>query len=277
MRGSFLKKYLFAGGLILILGFAAINIFGTTPTPSPTPQPSPNAGSTTGNFFKDIVRDQKAIWTAPFHAKSRDLKWILPLGGVTAVLFATDRKTANAVPTTGDWEKVSRDISYIGSGYATAGVSAGMYLLGKAIKNEKLRDTGRLAAEALIDTAAVTQVFKYGMGRERPFVDAGRGRFFEGGQSFFSGHASSSFAVASVLACQYDDNPWIKFGAYGIASAVAVSRYTGHKHFLSDVLVGSVVGYEIGNYVCKNRQTKPAATADPDPNISANCPRMVCQ
>jgi membrane-associated phospholipid phosphatase len=38
-------------------------------------------------------------------------------------------------------------------------------------------------------------------------------------------------------------------GAYGIASAVSLSRFTGRQHYLSDVLVGSAAGYGIGRYV----------------------------
>ena len=41
----------------------------------------------------------------------------------------------------------------------------------------------------------------------------------------------------------------MRFGAYGLASAVSISRFTGRKHFLSDVLVGSALGYGTGRYV----------------------------
>jgi membrane-associated phospholipid phosphatase len=45
----------------------------------------------------------------------------------------------------------------------------------------------------------------------------------------------------------------VKFGAYGLAATVSLSRFTGRKHFLSDVLVGSAMGYGIGRYVYHQR------------------------
>lgn len=71
----------------------------------------------------------------------------------------------------------------------------------------------------------------------------------DGGASFPSGHATISWALASVIAHEYKDNRSVSFGAYGVAAIVSVSRFTGRNHFLSDVLVGSAIGYGIGRYV----------------------------
>jgi hypothetical protein len=45
----------------------------------------------------------------------------------------------------------------------------------------------------------------------------------------------------------------VQVGAYGLATAVSLSRYTGRNHFLSDVLVGSAIGYGVGRYVYHKR------------------------
>ena len=45
-------------------------------------------------------------------------------------------------------------------------------------------------------------------------------------------------------------------GVYGIAAAVSISRFTGRNHFLSDVLVGSALGYGIGRYVYKTHHNQ---------------------
>jgi hypothetical protein len=53
-----------------------------------------------------------------------------------------------------------------------------------------------------------------------------------------------------VIAQEYGHHrPLVQFGVYGVATAVSLSRYTGQNHFLSDVLVGSAMGYGIGRYV----------------------------
>jgi membrane-associated phospholipid phosphatase len=41
----------------------------------------------------------------------------------------------------------------------------------------------------------------------------------------------------------------VQIAAYGIASAVSVARFTVKKHYLSDVVAGSALGYGIGKFV----------------------------
>ena len=211
-------------------------------TPSPTPV----------NLARDIVHDQKAIWTSPARIKKRDFKWIAPLALGTAELIATDRTTSRRVSLNGSLPGTSKDVSFIGSVYATAGVAGGFYIYGRAAKNDHARETGRLAAEALIDTFLITQAVKFAAGRRRPSEDDGRGRFWKGGSSFPSGHSSSAWAVATVVAYQYRRRPWIKYSAFALATLVSMSRYSGRKHFLSDVAVGSAIGFGIGRFVYRS-------------------------
>src|SRR6266498_2528819 len=71
--------------------------FAQTPmNPSPTPQPSPTP-TLERKFLKNILRDQRAIWTSPLHLQRDDAKWLVPLGLSTAALIATDRRTADAL------------------------------------------------------------------------------------------------------------------------------------------------------------------------------------
>jgi membrane-associated phospholipid phosphatase len=108
--------------------------------------------------------------------------------------------------------------------------------------------------EALIDSGLVTSALKAASQRPRPTVDDASGEFFDKGNSFPSGHAASAWSVATVIASEYGKHrPLIRFAAYGLAAAVSMSRFTGQNHFLSDVLVGSVLGYGIGRYVYRTR------------------------
>jgi len=249
-----------SGFFALLLAFSGGCLAQTaSPSPSPSPSPALKKGSTLhkpgSNLLEDIASDQKAIWTSPFHIGRSDWKWLAPFAGGTAVLIATDKTTSGWVSTGGSLPAVSHAVSWGGSVYATVGAAGGMWAIGKASHNDHLAETGRLAAEALADTEIVTEVAKFGFGRLRPNVGDGEGRFFHGGRSFFSGHASGSWAVASVVACEYHDNPLAVWGAYGLAAAVSLSRYTGRNHFLSDVFVGSAVGYGIGRFVCGKRSS----------------------
>ena len=104
-----------------------------------------------------------------------------------------------------------------------------------------------LAAEALINSTILSQAIKGISQRQRPEVDHSSGEFFDGGSSFPSGHAINSWALATVIAYEYGPrHPAVRYASYAVATAVGISRYTGRKHFLSDVLAGSVMGYGIG-------------------------------
>jgi membrane-associated phospholipid phosphatase len=224
-----------------------------TPTPEaksqPTPKPQPTLER---HFFANILQDQRAIWTSPFHVGRDDVCWLAPLGVSTAILFATDRHTAGAAAGGGlnpTRLRISRDISQGGSLYAMGGTAAAFYLVGRATGNGRARETGVLAAEAVIDSSLVVEALKVATQRPRPRVDNASGEFFDGGNSFPSGHSISAWSLATVVASEYGRNRLIQVGAYGLATAVSVSRFTGRNHFLSDVLVGSAMGYGIGRYV----------------------------
>ena len=226
------------------------NGLAQTPLPKPTRKPTPSLEK---KFFVNILRDQRAIWTSPFHLHGTDAKWLAPLGLSTVALITTDRRTSGELVAHGDnlnRLRISKDISRLGSLYATGGVAGGIYLLGRATHNDHLRETGLLAGEALIDSGIVVNVLKTVSLRQRPPADHSSGEFFDGGSSFPSGHAISAWSLATVIAQEYGHHrPLVQVGAYGLATAVSLSRYTGRNHFLSDALVGSALGYGIGRYV----------------------------
>ena len=223
--------------------------FSPTPTPTRTPQASPSPKpSLERQFLKNILRDQRAIWTSPFHLKQDDAKWLVPLGVSTAGLIATDRRTAGALHDNRLRLNISRDVSYLGSGYGTGAVAAAFYLVGRKTGNARARETGILGAEALIDSGIVAAVLKSATQRRRPRAKE-PGDFFEGGLSFPSGHTVAAWSLATVVANEYRNNHLVQVSAYGLATIVSMSRFTGRNHFLSDVLVGSAIGYGIGQYV----------------------------
>ena len=257
MKSRRITSYLF--GLILCSIIASTGFDAHAQTPFASPSPTPQATKTPtleSQFFKNVLRDQEAIWTSPFHLHSRDARWLAPLGLGTAALIATDRRTGDEI---GEFHKqlnVSRYVSYAGSGYGVGSVALTFYLVGRARHDERARETGLLGAEALIDSAIVVTVLKEITQRRRPLAAKGRSDFFDGGSSFPSGHAIESWALATVIANEYHGHRLVQVGAYGIATAVSLSRFTGRQHYLSDVLVGSAMGYGIGRYVYRAHHRK---------------------
>jgi hypothetical protein len=120
--------------IIIALVFSTSVAKAQTPQPSPVPSPTPTLER---QFFKNILRDQKAIWTSPFHLEASDSRWLVPLGIGTGALIATDRTTAKWVAKFDDQIDASRVISYAGSTYGAAAVGAAFYFAGRAGNNPR--------------------------------------------------------------------------------------------------------------------------------------------
>lgn len=218
-----------------------------TDAPADTDAISNTFGGPHTGLVARFVRDQREIWTSPAKLRLSDTQWLVPLSGITAGLFVTDRgfsKHLSQNPTTISHYKT---LSNAGAG-ALVGGAAGMWLLGHVSHNEHWSETGFLAGEAALNSLVMVEGFKYSLRRERPYQGDGSGPFFQsGGTSFPSEHAAAAWSVAGVLAHEYP-GPLMKIAAYGLASLVDISRVRGRQHFPSDVVVGSV----IGNLVAQN-------------------------
>jgi membrane-associated phospholipid phosphatase len=199
------------------------------------------------SLLKNITRDQKAIWTSPFHLRSADATWLFPFATVTALSIATDRSFVHSL--SNDPHKLSRyrNVSTYGLA-ALAGVAGGAYVWSYISHNEHERETGILAGEAVADSLLTTQALKYSFGRERPTADQGRLDFFKAGNSFPSAHAAAAWSVATVIAHEYP-GVLTQTLAYGLATAVSSSVVLAKDHSPSDALIGSAMGWLIGRQI----------------------------
>ncbi len=200
-----------------------------------------------GGAVTDFTQDQKHIWTSPAHIRLVDATWLVPLAGVTAGLFVTDRQYSASLSTNPNTISNYKTLSNVGIA-SLAGATVGMYLMSFPTHNEHWRETGFLAGEAAIDSLIPIEVMKYSLGRERPYQGNGSGAFFQGGTSFPSEHAAAAWAIAGVIAHEYPGT-FPKLISYGLASAVSFARVRSLQHFPSDVFVGSVLGYLIAQSV----------------------------
>lgn len=233
------------------------------PQPTPTPAASP-IPSLERDFFKNILRDQKAIWTAPLHLERSDAKWMVPSGIGLMALFTTDRITGDEIAESNRPVRLSRIVSQAGSVYGLGAVAGSFYFLGRKNDNARARETGLLSAEALLDSLIAGSALKGITQRARPLTGIERSEFFDGGNSFPSGHSAQAWAVATIIANEYHHHRSIQIAAYGVASAVSAARFTGHKHYLSDVLAGSALGFGIGKYVYHTRHRDLLSFSDQD-------------
>ncbi len=210
-------------------------------------------------FPKDFLNDQKAIWTSPIHTKKSQIKWWVIFGGATAALIATDRQVLEQIPKDGEVVNVGSALSNIGAVYTLVPATALFYLGGTHWKDDRLRETGYLGAEALADAYLVSFAVKLATQRERPNQGDGGGHFWQGSlwnSGFPSGHSIESWSFATVVAREYPHKKWVPLTAYGLAATVSVSRILARQHFPSDVLVGSALGWFIGDYVYRKHHDK---------------------
>ena len=199
------------------------------------------------HLIENIEKDQKAIWTSPLRIQLSDAEWLMPLGLVTAGLLATDTEFSKHLSSSPSRLKYSEDLSNYGL-YFMAGLTGGLYLWGHITHDEQKRETGILAGEAAADSYVATTALQYAFGRERPLTHDYQGNFFQGGSSMPSDHAAIAWSIASVVAHEYP-GPVTSVLAYGLASAVSLSRVDAKQHFPSDVLIGSAIGWFVGQHV----------------------------
>jgi undecaprenyl-diphosphatase len=106
----------------------------------------------------------------------------------------------------------------------------------------------RLSAALGIESALVNGAVKSLFGRSRPVVDVERPLHLRVPRtsSFPSGHASSAFMAATLLA---DRDPHLEAVYFGLAALVATSRVHVRIHHASDVAAGAMLGLVLGQIV----------------------------
>ncbi len=209
----------------------------------------------------DFLQDQKQIWTSPARTRFSDATWLVPLGGVAAGLFVTDRQYSASLSQNPVTLRHYKTFSNIGIA-SLVGAGAGLYLFSYPAHNQHWRETGFLAGEAALNSLVTVEALKYAMRRERPYQSTGSGPFFTGGgTSFPSEHAAAAWSIAGVIAHEYPGT-LPKLLAYGMASAVSFSRVRARRHFPSDVLVGGGLGYLVAQSVYSRRHDPETGGGD---------------
>lgn len=139
---------------------------------------------------------------------------------------------------------------WYGNGQPTLIIFVLFYLVGLFAKNYKLREAGLLTGEAYVFSGLITLIVKSAFGRWRPYTNHGdfafNGWSFSSNDqfSYFSGHASVSFALSTILAST-TDNIYLKSFYYSLAVITCLSRIYHRQHWFSDVVTGAIIAYLI--------------------------------
>lgn len=207
-------------------------------------------------YLKGYFTDTGKIINSPLHWESKDwMKAGLVLGG-TGALFLVDRRIRDFSQS--NQSSVASRFAKVGNAigeplYIFPSVGA-FYLYGQLADDSKARRVSLLALESLTISGALTTGLKTLTGRHRPNV-GDIPMTFDGpvglakNVSFSSGHSSNAFAVATVVADEYKNNPYVAPLAYGLATLTALSRVYSNEHWSSDVFFGAAVGYLVSKAV----------------------------
>lgn len=196
------------------------------------------------NEFKKIVGNDGAEYFIPIDVRKSDVLLLAGALSLGVVLFANDQAIMDYVQDhkIEETQPLVDAGNFIGGRVGMVSIAAGSYFIGAVMKNGKMKQVGLFALGAGLATQLVTEVFKKSFGRERPNTAETPYEFFGDGKSFFSGHSSAAFSLATVIAEVYKDKPVVPYLAYGVAAITAYARMHDKKHWASDVLAGAVAG-----------------------------------
>jgi len=216
-------------------------------------EPRPGAESSADRSFSQDMSDVWDAFTYTLRSPSRwDSDDWLTAGVITVVTVGStvvEEDFRRAIQ--GSRGKFGDALERVGFWYGTPWVTVPASLLtfgaGAAFGADGVRDTGLMMMDVLLLVGLVQQPARMIAGRARPETDESHFSFrpfttSNDRASFISGHAWSAVGISNIVARQIDQ-VWAYTTLFTFAGIAGWSRLYADKHWLSDVLLGSVLGY----------------------------------
>ena len=188
-------------------------------------------------LFAGYIEDLK-------HLPSRDNLYVALAGGAGAIAMHPFDQSLNA-HLRSHYDLVNTLYApgkYYGGTPIQVGLSVGTYAWGRIFDEPKVSHLGMDLIRAQLLSETIIEPLKFATHRRRP--DGSNN------QDFPSGHASATFAAATILERHLG---WKRSAlAYVIAAYVASSRLHDNVHYASDVVFGSAVGIIAGRTVTQH-------------------------
>lgn len=218
------------------------------------------------SYFKSYWSDTKGIVTAPLYWNEKQWAAMQGVAATAIILYIQDlniQQYSQLKRTHTSSEIVKYGLEPWGAGKYSAGIMGLFYLNGIIFKNERSKKTAMLGIKALIITAPYIFITKALFYRDRPYYHdpaepnnwSGPGDWlndiknFNFNASFPSGHTTSAFAAATIIASEYRDKPVVPVIAYSLAALTGLSRIHDNDHWASDVFVGATFGYAMSKLI----------------------------
>ena len=127
------------------------------------------------------------------------------------------------------------NIGIIFSPYILGGASLAAFIVSTQLADNRFSLASESLVESWIGSMGIIGATKLAVNRDRP-----NGKSY----GFPSAHAGAAFSTAAVLTEFYG---WpAAVPSYALASLITFCRLDGHDHYLTDALIGSVIGTAIG-------------------------------
>ncbi len=210
---------------------------------------------------------------------TQDLVFTLALSTTAAALIPADANIAREFQRPGlqassALRGTADGLEQIGSAGAIL-FGGSLYAVGIVARKRGVADMGWHTLEALMVSSQVTTALKGLFGRSRPYAANGDAADFDFGggfsssdrRSFPSGHTSTAFAFASVVA-EESAHRWprahrfIAPVAYAAATSVGLARMYNDKHWASDVALGAAIGTLSGRMIVRYAHGRPRNLLD---------------
>ncbi len=129
------------------------------------------------------------------------------------------------------------------------------------------------------ESLAVAQVYhlslKFLIGRDGPQDGDGLGRvkgpanalaIYPGGTP--SGHAATLFSLTSAGFAYFRPPAWAQVIGYGLVGGLVAFHVVDHRHFLSESIAGSAIGWYVGRWVVRHRASSRYGEPDRAPRVA---------
>lgn len=234
--------------MTLLFGLlTAVTFFA--PTPLRAQQTSKEAFENDLSAFFD---DGGRVLAAPADFDGYDWLMTALTIGATAAAYTVDEEVRGefgAMPRDG-WKIPLVAGELYGSGIVSGGLGIGLLATSAVTGDDDTRISGRLVLQSLVYSVAFTQVIKIVVGRSRPYLNEGKGAFHfmridHDHHALPSGHTTAAFALSSTLSRRIGSLP-VSILLYAMSTLTAIERMASDKHWLSDTVLGAVIGSVIG-------------------------------
>lgn len=242
-----------------------------------------SVGNMLKNDFTNAGKDIGAIWTAPFNGSGRDWATFAGAMGLFGATMLVDQRA-------GDWalradsagrfkaiEELRRGGVLFTGKYVVPPVAA-MYIAGIAFKKQGLRDAVMGCAASWVAQSPPRRALAKVIGRARPDTTKDDPTRFTPNdpqiwdvgwkddwnmRSFPGGHIANVMGCASFWANRFDLGGVGEVALYAVATGVGVGRMADGAHWLSDQVIGGILGYAIGKEIARRQLSRlaPVPTA----------------